>query len=465
MMKTTNRGARAIERKKTPSDTHHARPNVTMKRKIPSLQVSSQRAVGAHACNAETTFAKKENGEISSASRLLRSFHDVENGAYREVLGRSCHVYLLVTNSLLNVISFSDPSRPPIQRYPCGGPGSTRRPNANDVDLNHPFCACRSADDTLVMMYSNPAVDCLQSYLDSLVELGRMDDFRLGVNFFREWKHNVLVNPKKRKASTTPPLGALCLQNWTLSDRTIRAMVASNMGENIGVLDLTGVQGLTDELLLSLLPKCPNLIRLSLKNCRRITKKGLECVEQLKNLTCIDVGGSYNLTPANVLNVVKQLPHLKELHASGIAWNDATLAELMEIRTDWIGLSIGFSYITAYGLREALPVVADTLTHLSVPFMETAVDNALIGFFGKTLTKLVALDVRGNSNVSSLTGFFDGRQFNHAEAEELFVLARYSNMQPSSVEETKRIHPVLASNLVVILDGGGVGGGIRRRME
>jgi solute carrier family 6 GABA transporter-like protein 1 len=152
-------------------------------------------------------------------------------------------------------------------------------------------------------MYNNAAVDCLQSYLDSLVELGRMDDTRLGVNFFKEWKHNVVVNSKKRTA-TSPPLGAISLQYWTLSDRTIRAMVASNMGENIGALDLTGVQGLTDELLQMLLPKCPNMTRLSLKNCRRITVKGLDSVKNLKNLVCLDVGGIFILTSMNVIVVV-----------------------------------------------------------------------------------------------------------------------------------------------------------------
>lgn len=318
------------------------------------------------------------------------------------------------------------------------------------------------------MMYNNSALDCLQSYLDALVELGRMDDTRLGVNFFREWKHNVLVNSKKRKSS--PSLGALSLQNWALSDRTIRAMVDSGMGENIGALDLTGVQGLTDDLLLALLSKCPNLIRLSLKNCRRITQKGLESVKQLKNLTCLDVGGSYNLSAQNVLDVVQELPNLVELHASGIAWTDDTLMQLVEIPSHyWTGLSIGFSHISSYGLREALPCVADTLTHLSVPFLENAVDNTMVGFFGKTLHKLECLDIRGNTQVSSLTGFFDGRHFSAPgdgeAAEDLFVLARYSNVQTSSVEETKRIHPVLAANLVVILGAGGVGGGIRRKMS
>lgn len=369
---------------------------------------------------------------------------------------------------LVNVSCFYlDSSKPPIARYPCVGPDATRRANANDVDLNHPFCACRSGDkdSTLVFMYNNAAVDCLQSYLDSLVELGRMDDTRLGVNFFKEWKHNVVVNSKKRKA-TTPPLGAISLQYWTLSDRTIRAMVASNMGENIGALDLTGVQGLTDELLQMLLPKCPNMTRLSLKNCRRITVKGLDSVKNLKNLVCLDVGGSFNLTAMNVIDVVSELPNLVELHASGLGWNDATLEKLMDLRTNWIGLSIGFSRITAYGLREALGHVADTLTHLAVPFMETTVDNALIGFFGKTLSNLKCLDIRGNSSMSSLTGFFDGRQLSGSvQADELFVLARYSNIQASSVEDTKSIHPVLASNLTVVLDGGGFGGGIRRRLD
>lgn len=399
-----------------------------VKREIPTLQVLCLRSVGAHACNAETTFCQHD-GKPSTASRLLRSFHD----------------------------------RDDLTRSPCVGPDATRRTNANDVDLNHPFVACRSEqDDSLVMMYSNPALDCIQSYLDSLVELGRMDDTRLGVNFFREWKYNVQES-KKRKRS--PSLGAISLHNWTLSNRTIRAMVESGMGEHVGVLDLTGAQGLTDDLILELLPSCPNLVRLSLKGCRRITKRSLQCLSKnLTNLTCLDVGGSYNLAPMDVLDAVQHLPDLVELHASGLAWTDATLFELVEIRSNWTGLSIGFSKVTGHGLRTALPYVRDTLTHLSLPFMETAVDNALVGFLGKTLVKLTCLDVRGNSSLSSLTGFFDGRHFIHAEARELFVLARYSNIQPSSVEETKRIHPVLASNLTCITDSGGNGGGIRRKM-
>lgn len=64
-------------------------PCHAMKRKIPSLRVAAQRAVGAHACNAEVTFAKKD-GELSTASRLLRSFHERENGERTCVLLLVC---------------------------------------------------------------------------------------------------------------------------------------------------------------------------------------------------------------------------------------------------------------------------------------------------------------------------------------------------------------------------------------
>jgi hypothetical protein len=119
------------------------------------------------------------------------------------------------------------------------------------------------------------------------------------------------------------------------------------------------------------------------------------------------------------LETVQALPELTELHASGLPWQDATLLELLESDRAWTGLSVGFSQVTAGGLRDALPHVKDTLTYLALPFMDRAVDNALVGFLGKTLVNLMCLDVRGNSSLSSVTGFFDGRQLHMAERGEL----------------------------------------------
>jgi len=152
-------------------------------RAIPSLQVLCLRSVGYLECSAEDTFgagtSKKKNNmpkdkeeapsSPSSASKLLQSFG-------------------------------GDDQKIKINRTPAIGKGAARREQANDVDLNHPWIGIWSSDDqetqVLQMEYGSPSLDVLQCFIDSLVEMGRMDDSKLGAHFFREWKANVLA--KKR---------------------------------------------------------------------------------------------------------------------------------------------------------------------------------------------------------------------------------------------------------------------------
>jgi hypothetical protein len=67
------------------------------------------------------------------------------------------------------------------------------------------------------------------------------------------------------------------------------------------------------------------------------------------------------------------------------------------------------------------------------------VDAALLGVMGRHLPHLTTLDVRGNSNLSSLTGWYDGRAtiVPAVSSQALFVLARYANISKSSLEDTK----------------------------
>lgn len=346
-----------------------------------------------------------------------------------------------------------------IPREPCfGGSASNRRADANEIDINHPFIATR---DTF-SEFGNTALDCLQSYVDSLVELGRLDDSRLGLNFWTEWKRNVGSPLKKRKRTEIPELTAISLHNGSICDDTVDAMVKSGVGECVGVLDLTGMHTLTDDLVEKLLASMPNLQRLSIKNCRRLTGKSLLSVaEHAPNLTCLDVGGSYNMTTSELLNVLPALPHLDELYAGGLGWTDASLLQLANERS-WKGLGFGFSAnLTPAGLREAMTQQA-YLDRLSIPFCEQALDTALLGFLGRTLPGVNALDIRGNVNVTSLTSWFDGRAAIGALAQDLFVLARYSSLTKASLDETKRIHPLHSVDLTCILDGKGVGEGILR---
>mmetsp|Transcript_32774 Transcript_32774/g.48540 ORF Transcript_32774/g.48540 Transcript_32774/m.48540 type:complete len:243 (-) Transcript_32774:90-818(-) len=239
-------------------------------------------------------------------------------------------------------------------------------------------------------------------------------------------------------------------------------MVKSGMGENVGVLDLTGVQTITDDVVSDLLTTMPNLQRLSLKNCRRLTGKSLQSVAtNLQSIKCLDIGGTYNITTAEVLELLPSMPNLDEIYAGGLGWTDLSFEQLTSDRF-WKGIGVGFSdRLTASGLREALTSQTD-LERLSIPFCEQALDTSLLGFLGRSLPKVSALDIRGNNAVNSLTSWFDGRVSAGAEAVELFVLARYSNITKASLEETKRIHPIQATELTCVLDGSGVGGGIQR---
>jgi solute carrier family 6 GABA transporter-like protein 1 len=250
-----------------------------------------------------------------------------------------------------------------------------------------------------------------------------------------------------------------------IGEETVAAMIP--ICEHLAVLDLTGVRGCNDDFAADILEKSPNLKRLSLKNCRKITDKTLSKVAHLPKLQCLDVGGCFNLTTAKVLEIVPNLPELNELHASGLLWKDYTVKELVEIRDTWKGLSLGFSMdLTQSALRESLIHLGDSLESLALPFCESVVDNALLGMLGRNLPRLQFLDLRGNPSLSTLTGWYDGRASADLPAQPLTVLARFSSLSESSVEETRRVHPVSTAEnrLTVYLDGGGMGAGIIREV-
>jgi hypothetical protein len=348
-----------------------------------------------------------------------------------------------------------------------------------------------NSDVALVYVHGNPASDCLQSYIDSLVELGRMDDQRLGLHFFEEWKNNVVLaaaavnrddnddtvdgtSRKRRRdqdatiatASSSVPvaLGALSLFNCNIAQDTFDNMKEAKIGQHLATLDLSGIRGLTDDLLSLLLPECPNLQHLALKNCRRITNITVVGKHQ-KQLTTLDVGGCFNITTDHVLQMVPLLPHMTKLHASGLGWTDLSMNDLL-LSQKWEHLSLSFSMTLTQGaLRNNILPLAETLTALGLAFCETVMDNAAMGLLGRNLPYVKALDLRGNPALSTLTGWYDGRVSANLSAQPLTVLGRYSGLSESSVEETKRVHPLETAGLVVILDGGGMGAAIEKETD
>jgi hypothetical protein len=474
-------------------------------REIPSLQTLCLRSVGSHSCSAEAVFCQASDGALSTGSRLLRSFAARPTRIIPTKKTKS-------KQDGTNDDKDDTMRRIPLLRTACIGPGSTRRVQANEVDLHHPVIACldgappadgndddvssNNANPQLVMWHGNSALDTLQSYIDSLVEMGRMDDVRLGRNFWEEWKVAIMLSgagtrgdtiasdasapvptPSKKRQKRQAPvsnkivvpasLGALSLHNCVVGEETFERMREADLGPYLAVVDLTGVGGLTDDLMRRVLPTFANLRQLSLKNCRRITVETIQTlVDHVVHLETLDVGGAYNVHCQQLINAVlpNKLPRLVSLHASGLGWDDDALSSLVRGRDTWTQLSLSFStnLTQASALKSSLSQVADSLTSLALAFCETLMDNAALGLLGRNLPNVISLDVRGNPQLNTMTGWYDGRVSADLPAQNLTVLGRYSGLTDTSVDETRRQHPVEARDLLVVLDGGGMGAGITR---
>jgi solute carrier family 6 GABA transporter-like protein 1 len=364
-------------------------------------------------------------------------------------------------------------------------------------------------DEFLTIENYNHAVETIQQFIDALVESGRAGDTRLGVHFFREWvaavvgeqddttgtttttSTNAEVIPTSSSRGATPsskkrqktisssatitgvdnstlPLGSLSLHNYSAgSIRTFRSMENANVGQCLGTLDITGVHGLNDAILSNIIcgGSFNRLRRLSLKNCRKLTGKGIASLVKLSNLRAIDVGGCFNVQPDDIIAMIQSHPSTRrggfeEIYASGLGWTDVALESIVDATVGQLrGLGVGFSqYISGPGLILTLSKLASTLDHLAVPFCP-GLDDTVLSALSKKLPKLAVLDIRGNNKVYSLSGMMEGRATS-ASAKHLFVLARYSGISINSLDETLRL--IDSQSLTCILDGGGTGGGIRR---
>lgn len=535
-------------------------------REIPPLRTLVLRAVGPPTCDPELTF-----GGVASAAAATKSGTNKSGKRSREesdehaktssdyvttneggsTKRRRSEETMTLSSRLLRSLrrrpvegsEVGDPPRTtlesiPLARRPYAG---LARPNANDVDLSHPWILVQDPprrgggiDDSsgiekmMVVENGNPAVDCLQMFIDALVESGRTGDSRLGVNFFREWVTAVAgegggdddggstkVSSKKRKkkrdrksrdrdsggdASSVLRLGTLSLHNLSLaSTKTFRSMEKAGVGRHLSVLDISGVHGLTDIILSTTLcsGSFPRIRRLSLKNCRKITGKGVSSLVKLPDLRALDLGGCFNVLPTDVVALAEHHPGTErgtfdEIYASGLGWSDLTLESLLDFAHPHLrGLGVGFAkHLSGSGLVLALSRAGGTLERLAVPFCDSP-DDAAMAALGKALPKLACIDLRGCQKVSSLTGMMDGRVSagvykgispgeddgdntkvagkSAGEVRDggtdghLFVLARYSGITKNSLEDTLKNHQHgIGECLTCVLDGGGIGEGIRR---
>jgi len=490
-------------------------------REIPSLRVLCLRAVGPPTCSPEAAF-----GGPRVAALLKRSKSGIADDSDSDNEDSNSNAIEKDKTADSDVDKIIPPEEPTLtsvllkklrnKESPMQAYKGLARPNANDVDIAHPWIMTVHPpredgnneplitptegadnmdidnDDTayefLAIENSNHAVETIQQFIDALVESGRANDTRMGLHFFREWVYAITgkepkaIVPKKKinkkrkisiSAKTTAideslPLGSLSLHNFAAgSIHTFRSMEKANVGSCLGTLDISGVHGLTDSILTNIIcgGSFPRIKRLSVKNCRKLTGKGIASLVKLTRLTALDVGGCYNVLPNDVVSLVERHPSTKkgvftEIYAGGLGWTDVALEELVDATVGYLrGLGVGFSpYITGAGLSLTLSKLSSTLDRLAVPFCP-GMDDAAVSSLGSTLPKLAVLDIRG-TNVSSLSGLLEARA-GIVSTGHLFVLARYSGISKKSLDETKKRYEGTVA-FDCILDGKGNGGGIRR---
>lgn len=244
-------------------------------REIASLQTLCLRTIGAPACDPEQVLSGKPKKPklLRRASSVLTTSGDKsqeEDEADVTPCPPPPDVPTLVSRLLHRMRDLDVPLR--AYKSPRGN-------NANDVDINHPWnlkiypqreaennapilipekrdgesAIVEEPTEYLVLEGQNPAVECMQMFIDAVVESGRAGDKRMGVLFWRELYRAVtgqdapvavvetsemagLKRPKKKQkkdkvkkaaAVSTPdfPLGSLSLHNFAAaSTHTFRSM-------------------------------------------------------------------------------------------------------------------------------------------------------------------------------------------------------------------------------------------------
>jgi hypothetical protein len=195
-------------------------------------------------------------------------------------------------------------------------------------------------------------------------------------------------------------------------------------GANLVCLDISGCFQVTDAHVTTVLEQCPNITKLNVKNCRKITNTILEGICRLaqspssssksKKLKILElnIGGNFNISDAGVRNFLEKysvVAEMTEFSLSGLKISDDTL-RLLAMRCKSIK-RVGLSYLdlreTTYELLfkevgnqlEVLDWSWSSTTPLSIninqPSAQFVVDSLV-----NSCINIKEVDLTGNKNLA-----------------------------------------------------------------
>ncbi len=339
---------------------------------------------------------------------------------------------------------------PPVAQTLASRPRQPYQPPRTQLDLQTPFvtttavphCVTIESQDLIAgeakeIPGGHAGTDALQAYLDAAGESGGLDDARITPSIFQYW------------GGVGSGIGLSLRGCCGLGKGTWGGLATVS---NLTCLDLTSVSSLKDGDLAALLPKLKRLVRLSVKDCRRLTSQSVGVISGAR-LEALDVGGCVNIGAMALAATAEELARTcREIYAGGLGWDDRSLAALCApYKLGGLhGLSLGFSDgLTAEGVKAALADKVGGIRRLSLHYCVNAVGAALMEFLGREAQGLLALDVRGNPGMTTLLPLLDARaeKYNErlAAGEKMalgrvYILLRYSGCPQDGGQGVREVY-------------------------
>lgn len=193
----------------------------------------------------------------------------------------------------------------------------------------------------------------------------------------------------------------LSIRNSKLTDTRIRRIIDVN--EKIEDLDVAGVLSVQDDTIRYALEKCKALKALDVTNCRKLTDRAFQHIEESPtNLIVLRVGGNFNMSSAGLWSLLgnsKKASRLEELRFSGMDVTSTLLSRFSSHCRGICSLGISYSNLDDAMLASIITLLAPSLEALCISWNEKLTSNDLLDSLAM-LPRLQQLDVNGLKSVT-----------------------------------------------------------------
>jgi hypothetical protein len=183
--------------------------------------------------------------------------------------------------------------------------------------------------------------------------------------------------------------------------------------QNLLRLDVSGCFQVNNHHVIAVLEQCPNIFKLNLKNCRKLTDELLDNIvtSNYSNIIELDIGGNFNISDKGVSNFIENYPstsHLTMLSLSGLQISDETILLIAKKCKNITSLGCGYLDLRETTVHTLMTKLGSQLEFFdwswpsTTPVVRNVQPSAI--FVVDTLTALCPslreIDMTGNKNLT-----------------------------------------------------------------